>query len=104
MQILFPMRKGGDFMLRIAVCDDDAIQLKKTTALLEEYFRCRSVAEGQIETFRSGCELLAQTEACRGFDLYILDILMPEHRLLDWTGTWPFTGPERHPKLFLSGL
>ena len=65
-------------MLRIAVCDDDATQLKKTKELLEEYFRCCSVTESQIETFRSGCELLAQTEVCSGFDLYILDILMPE--------------------------
>lgn len=65
-------------MLRIAVCDDEAQQLKRMTALLETYFQAHSGLDGQVETFQSGDALLARMEHSRGFDLYILDILMPE--------------------------
>ncbi|MGO5114433.1 LytR/AlgR family response regulator transcription factor [Candidatus Avoscillospira sp. LCP25S3_F1] len=65
-------------MLRIAVCDDMDTQRKQTTALLTHYLQSRPDLYGQVETFSSGGALLAQTEARGGFDLYILDILMPE--------------------------
>lgn len=65
-------------MLRIALCDDEERQLKQVEKLVESYFRCHPGLEGQIKSFQSGASLLAQTETCHGFDIYILDILMPE--------------------------
>lgn len=65
-------------MLRIALCDDDEKQLEHTSAQLNIYFQSRPGLHGQVETFRSGCALLKQAEYAGGFDLYILDILMPE--------------------------
>ena len=65
-------------MLRIAACDDEEKQLKQTACLVEDYLRSRPSLHGQVETFQSGGALLARAEDVGGFDLYILDILMPE--------------------------
>jgi len=65
-------------MVRIAICDDEEKQLEQTAALLNMYLQSRSGLHGQIETFCSGVELLARAESAGGFDLYVLDILMPE--------------------------
>lgn len=65
-------------MLRIAICDDEENQLKKTTALLESYLHSRSGSYGQVESFQSGSTLLARVKDTESFDLYVLDILMPE--------------------------
>lgn len=65
-------------MLRIAVCDDEEKQLKQIVSYLEDYLRSRPGLHGQIETFQQSSALLARTEDTKDFDLYILDILMPE--------------------------
>ena len=65
-------------MLRIALCDDDEKQLDQAAALLNTYLQPRPHLHGQVETFRSGGALLARAENAGGFDLYVLDILMPE--------------------------
>ncbi|HIU19039.1 MAG TPA: response regulator transcription factor [Candidatus Limiplasma stercoravium] len=65
-------------MLRIAVCDDDEKQRSKTAALLNAYLHSRPGLNGQVETFQSGSALLARMEQLHGFDLYVLDILMPQ--------------------------
>lgn len=65
-------------MLRIAVCDDEQKQLNQTAALLHTYLQSHPSLKGQIETFRSGRALLARAEDAGGFDLYVMDILMPE--------------------------
>jgi DNA-binding LytR/AlgR family response regulator len=65
-------------MLRIAICDDEEKQLNKTAALLNTYLQSRPSLNGQVETFRSGGALLARAEDAGGFDLYVLDILMPQ--------------------------
>lgn len=65
-------------MLRIAICDDEENHLNQTAALLRTYLRSRPGLHGQTETFRSGGALLARAECAGGFDLYVLDILMPE--------------------------
>ena len=64
-------------MLRIAICDDEERQLNKVTALMESYLQSRPDLNGQLEAFRSGDALLERTEELGGFDLYVLDILMP---------------------------
>lgn len=63
--------------MRIAVCDDDEKQRSETVALLNAYFQSRTGLNGQVEAFQSGNELLVRMEELRGFDLYVLDILMP---------------------------
>ena len=65
-------------MLRIAICDDEETQLAQTALLLHTYLQSRPDLDGHVETFPSGGALLARAEAAGGFDLYVLDILMPE--------------------------
>lgn len=65
-------------MLRIAVCDDEEKQLNQAAALVNSYLQSHLHLHGQVETFRSGSELLMRAESGGGFDLYVLDILMPE--------------------------
>lgn len=65
-------------MLQIAVCDDEEKQLNQTVSLLECYLRSRPGLNGQIETFLSGSALLERAKNTGGFDLYMLDILMPD--------------------------
>ena len=65
-------------MLRIAICDDEKRQLNQAAELLNTYLRSRPGLNGQVEVFQSGGALLAHAENAGGFDLYVLDILMPE--------------------------
>lgn len=64
-------------MLRIALCDDQEYERDKTAALLESYLRARPDLSGRLKTFQSGEALLSQVSAAEGFDIYLLDILMP---------------------------
>lgn len=64
-------------MVQVAVCDDDADYLHKMTDLLHVYFQTHSTLHGQISVFQRGEELLEQAGAQSGFDLYLLDVLMP---------------------------
>lgn len=65
-------------MLRFAVCDDEEQQLEQTAQMLRAYLSARPSLHGQVETFRSSSALLERAEGQGGFDLFILDILMPE--------------------------
>lgn len=65
-------------MLHIAVCDDEEKQRNKIAALINTYLQSRPSLNGQVEIFSSGNALLARAEDMGGFDLYVLDILMPQ--------------------------
>ena len=65
-------------MLKIAVCDDEPAHLEKTTELLGAYFRAHPALTGEIFRFSNGRVLLAEAEKRGGFEVYILDIIMPE--------------------------
>lgn len=65
-------------MLKIALCDDDAEQRALTGQLLEEYMKNRPALSARLSVFSSGQEVLFAVEASGGFDLYVLDIVMPE--------------------------
>lgn len=65
-------------MLNIAICDDEARQVQQTVNLVREYLREHPELPGQIHAFHRGQELLCQVEERGGFDLYLLDIIMPE--------------------------
>lgn len=68
----------GEIYLKIAVCDDDPLELKKTTGVIDEFKLSKRDADDiSLRAFDSGIELLADIQRGGGYDLLILDILMP---------------------------
>ena len=61
-------------MLHIAVVDDDARELERTAALAERW----QGVEARAAAFPAARSLLAALDAGAGFDLYLLDVVMPE--------------------------
>lgn len=82
-QNLHSVAEGRMAMLRIAICDDEEKQIHQTEALLDDYFQSRPGLKGQVEAFQSGGALLVRAENAGGFDLYLLDILMPKPSGID---------------------
>ena len=64
-------------MLSIAICDDEACYVRQIENFVQEYLHRHPERPGQICTFQRGQELLCQAEETGGFDLYLLDIIMP---------------------------
>ena len=65
-------------MLHIALCDDDAQYLSGTGKMLDHYIAERPALSAKVSAFSSAIELINRVEDRGGFDLYILDIIMPE--------------------------
>ena len=65
-------------MIKLALCDDDKEQLAAIGGMLRDYAAARPALAVKLSVFSSGWELLAAAEECGGFDLYVLDIVMPE--------------------------
>lgn len=65
-------------MIRICICDDKRMERKKlqeyATLFLKEHPKLR----GETEVFSSGEEVLKAIEQRGGYDIYLLDILMPQ--------------------------
>ena len=62
-------------MIRVAICDDDAVQLEITKAVVA---RCTDPDNTEIDLFTDGTELLAAVEkASYTPDITVLDISMP---------------------------
>ena len=64
-------------MLRIGVCDDGESDLRETASLVRSYLEERPALSGRITACSSGQELLEAAEQQGGFDLCLLDIVMP---------------------------
>ena len=64
-------------MLSIAICDDEALDAQQIANWVQEYLHGHPERYGHIHTFHRGQELLCQVEESGGFDLYLLDIVMP---------------------------
>ena len=64
-------------MLTIALCDDEIQQRMALEALVQEYLQTRPLLQGQVTAFADGQTLLEQVRAHGGFDLYLMDIIMP---------------------------
>lgn len=64
-------------MLRFALCDDDPTVLSVHQAMVEEYLSLRPNLAGELTTFSSPGGLLAAAGQ-RCFDVYLLDVLMPD--------------------------
>lgn len=63
-------------MIRIAICDDSELQLEVTEELVNTYLQDRGEA-ATVSLFKSGEELLRYVRENGGFDIYILDLIMP---------------------------
>ena len=65
-------------MLNIAVCDDEKLWLENTVGLLNDYYTVHNEITVKIQAFQSAYDLVESVEENAGFDLYILDVMMPE--------------------------
>ena len=64
-------------MIRVALCDDDAVFLDKLYRAVKEWFqKNRPEQKAEIEVFHDGKALLDSTE--KSFDIFFLDIEMPK--------------------------
>lgn len=64
--------------MRIAVCDDDELCRENILNLIREYNQTRKDLSIIWSAFSSADELKGYVDEHGGFDLYILDIIMPE--------------------------
>lgn len=64
-------------MLHIAICDDDATELTRTRALLDDFLVSRDLA-ARVQSFTAAKELLFDLDDSSPYDLYLLDVVMPE--------------------------
>ncbi len=67
-----------DKVIEIALCDDNAEDIKTEKAFVERFASEHAEYPMRISEFSSGAELLEHIENNGDFDLYILDVLMPE--------------------------
>lgn len=65
-------------MLQIAVCEDDLLQMGIILSLLDKYQIERPETVINPHPFTSGNDVLRCIDASQKFDLFLLDILMPE--------------------------
>ncbi len=64
--------------MNIAICDDDRSCLEAVKEIAEKYISQRSGRKISFETFLHPEDLLYATEKNGGYDIYILDVVMPD--------------------------
>lgn len=62
--------------VKVALCDDNELQLMMIEDIVAEYFKEKQV-DAQINTFTGGRKLIEYVKKNGGFQVYILDMLMP---------------------------
>lgn len=67
---------GKSMKVRIALCDDNELQLSMVEDIVSGYFKDRRI-DAEINTFTEGKKLLEDVRANGCYGLYILDMLMP---------------------------
>lgn len=60
--------------MKIAICDDDALSLQRVTDIVNEFAAGKGIL---VYSYSLSAKLLEDALQLGGFDLYILDILMP---------------------------
>lgn len=70
-------------MLKIAICEDEPGELEQVCALVEQYISVRSSLDARIFRFSSSAALLSDAAVRGGYDLYLLDVLMPDMNGID---------------------
>lgn len=63
--------------MKIAICDDDSLCLESAIKVMEEYIKDRQDIKIKYSVFSHHEDLLDEVEKNGGFDIYILDIVMP---------------------------
>jgi len=64
--------------MKIAICDDEPLCLAQVTSVAKEYAKERMEKKFIFETFSHAEDLLEAAEKTGGYDIYILDIVMPD--------------------------
>lgn len=65
--------------MKIAICDDDRQMLLQIRQLVDEYLSCGFTEEKvEVSSFASSVNLIDQIESCKRFDLFLLDVIMPD--------------------------
>lgn len=62
--------------MRIAICDDDRVCQDQILSVIQDYIT-HSTYEVMVSVFENGADLIDEIEKHGGFDIYILDIVMP---------------------------
>lgn len=70
--------RGVTAVLQIALCDDQVEELERVTELVRDYARLHPELDGAVRPFLSSYDLLECVKSRGGFDLYLLDVMMPE--------------------------
>ena len=65
-------------MIKIAVCDDNEFQRELMEDLLDDYRKLHNSTEISLSIFGGGRELLGAVKEKGFFDIYILDLIMPD--------------------------
>ena len=73
-------------MIRIAICDDNGIQLELLYEIVSEYINER-MFDATVSRFKDGASLLNDVKLHGFYDLYILDMIMPEVNGLELAST-----------------
>ena len=68
--------KGGGFMLKIAICDDESKYLDLARSMIDAYLSSHDYLV-QVSTFQSSSALIDCIEKGVLHDIYLLDIYMP---------------------------
>ncbi len=64
--------------MKIAICDDNRLELQQVEAIVQNFISSRQPLHPiRIHTFSNGNDLFLFTQKFGGFDLVILDIIMP---------------------------
>lgn len=64
--------------VKIVICDDDCIELEKCKKAVEEFIISKQTKQLiTVDTFINGNDLLCYITKHGGFDLFILDVIMP---------------------------
>lgn len=65
--------------MRIAICDDNNEELLQVNQIINEYFlHYYKEEKNEIYCFENSMKLLSKIEAGKHFDIFILDIIMPD--------------------------
>ncbi|MCH5266472.1 MAG: response regulator transcription factor [Lachnospiraceae bacterium] len=65
-------------MIQIAICDDQLSELERTQSMIQTYCSQHPELNISLHRFTSGRELLESIHRQKHFNIYLLDILMPD--------------------------
>lgn len=72
------MRKRGEYVLKMALCDDNEEQRTTMTQYLQAYAEQRPDLAVKLSVFSSALDVLESEAKSGNFDIYLLDVVMPE--------------------------